>query len=82
MGLVNLEETTYARAEEYDPDRYATMQVDELQSPPVAARTSGAFGLGRHLCPGRRLACAMIGAASPNRCAAAISSRFAVRGDG
>lgn len=63
MGLVNLDEATYAAAERYDPDRYASMHTDELQSPPASNRTFGAFGLGRHLCPGRRLAYTMIGAA-------------------
>lgn len=63
MGLVNLDEATYRGSTTYDPDRYASMHVDDLQSPPVASRTFGAFGLGRHLCPGRRLAYTMLGAA-------------------
>lgn len=63
MGLVNLDANTYATPAAYDPDRYTSMRVDELQSPPVKDRTFGAFGLGRHLCPGRRLAYTMVGVA-------------------
>ncbi len=47
----------------YDPDRYTRMQVDDLQSPSVKDRRFGAFGIGRHLCPGRRLAYTMVGTA-------------------
>jgi len=63
MGLVNLDGDVYRDATRYDPDRYAQMQVDELQSPPVKDRRFGAFGIGRHLCPGRRLAYTMVGTA-------------------
>jgi cytochrome P450 len=63
MGLVNLDAQVYADAMTYDPDRYARMQVDELQSPPLKDRRFGVFGVGKHLCPGRRLAYTMVGMA-------------------
>jgi cytochrome P450 len=63
MGLVNLDETHYRDATRYDPDRYTTMVVDDLQSPPPKERRFGVFGIGRHLCPGRRLAYTMVGTA-------------------
>lgn len=63
MGLVNLDGAVYRDPNRYGPSRYAEMAVDDLQSPPVKDRRFGAFGLGRHLCPGRRLAYTMVGVA-------------------
>ena len=63
MGLVNLDPSFYGDADRYDPDRYAALKTDELQSPSLHQRRFGAFGLGRHLCPGRSLAYVMLTAA-------------------
>lgn len=63
MGLVNLDGEFYGDPSRYDPDRYTRMKVDDLQSPPVKDRHFGVFGVGRHLCPGRRLAYTMVGTA-------------------
>lgn len=63
MGLVNLDPTLYPDPERYDPDRYREMKTDDFQSPPLKQRQLGAFGLGRHFCPGRGVAFVMVGAA-------------------
>jgi cytochrome P450 len=39
------------------------MKTDDFQSPPLKQRQLGAFGLGRHFCPGRGVAFVMVGAA-------------------
>lgn len=65
MGLINADERTYARPRDYDPGRYAAMQTDGFQCPSVSAQEPqfGAFGAGRHVCPGRPLAYVILGAA-------------------
>lgn len=65
MGLINSDEQIFPRACEYDPERYAKMQTDNFQCPSVGAHDPkfGAFGAGRHVCPGRPLAYVILGAA-------------------
>lgn len=64
MGLINSDEQIYARPCEYAPERYASMQTDSFQCPSVGAHDPqfGAFGAGRHVCPGRALAYVILGA--------------------
>jgi sterol 14-demethylase len=66
MGLINGDETIFPRPCEYDPERYAAMQTDNFQCPAVGAHDPkfGAFGAGRHVCPGRQLAYVILGAAA------------------
>jgi cytochrome P450 len=63
MGLVNGDPTFYRDPARYDPDRYREMKTDDFQSPSLKERRFGAFGLGRHVCPGRGLAYVMVGTA-------------------
>jgi sterol 14-demethylase len=63
MGLINLDPTLYRDPDRYDPARYAALRTDELQSPSIKQRHFGAFGLGRHVCPGRSLAYVMVATA-------------------
>jgi cytochrome P450 len=63
MGLVNEDAHFYEQPEAYHPDRYRNVRTDDFQSPSVKDRRFGAFGLGRHLCPGRGLAYVMVGTA-------------------
>jgi sterol 14alpha-demethylase len=63
MGLVNEDAEFYEAPEDYNPERYRTLRTDDFQSPSVKDRRFGAFGLGRHLCPGRGLAYVMVGTA-------------------
>lgn len=63
MGLVNLDPARYPDPAAFRPERYATMERDGFQSPPVASTPLhfGAFGTGRGLCSGRPLAYTLIG---------------------
>lgn len=64
MGLINSDEQIHPRAASYEPERFASMQTDAFQCPSVGAHNPrlGAFGAGRHACPGRPLAYVILGA--------------------
>jgi cytochrome P450 len=66
MGLLNADDRVYACPERFDPERYAAMQTDQFQCPSVSAQRPlfGAFGAGRHVCPGRPLAYVILGLAT------------------
>lgn len=63
MGLLNLDPGLYPEPRRYLPERYREHETDDFQSPSLKHRRYGAFGLGRHVCPGRGLAYVMLGAA-------------------
>ncbi len=63
MGLVNLDPRRYPEPMAFRPGRYAQMDLDSYQSPPVNTTPLqfGAFGTGRGLCSGRPLAYTLLG---------------------
>jgi sterol 14-demethylase len=65
MGLVNHAPDRYPSPGTWDPDRYLGITTDEFQSPAGGSRsfTYGAFGAGRHVCPGRSVAYVILGTA-------------------
>lgn len=63
MSLLHADRAVYPEPERYAPERYASMPTDDFQSPPLKDKTYGVWGVGKHVCPGRGLAYAIIGSA-------------------
>lgn len=63
MGLINQRADIYPEPKSYAPERYKKLRTDHFQSPSVNANDPefGAFGSGRHICPGRSLSYILIG---------------------
>lgn len=63
MSLLHQDPAVYPRPERYEPERYAAMNTDDFQSPPLKDKTYGVWGIGKHVCPGRGLAYTIIASA-------------------
>jgi cytochrome P450 len=63
MGLLNHDPATYPEPAAYRPERFAALTTDAFACPSTSAQRPlfGAFGAGRHVCPGRALAYVMLG---------------------